>query len=195
VEGVSCGTDETQRLSQEIQGTWTSRRSNVRAVNPSQPPFPLACPRADRVSVAVRNWRSRSLDSADLRRLRFAANMANMNGATLGEVVHNARIKLGLKLREVTTKLDITPSYLSDIENDRRVPSEDVLGRLAAFLSLDVDDLMAMAGRVGDQAERYLKHHPTAGVLFRRISDKGLQEDQLQDLLRKVDKLSGKKGP
>ncbi|HVV51141.1 MAG TPA: helix-turn-helix transcriptional regulator [Polyangia bacterium] len=120
--------------------------------------------------------------------------MANTSGATLGEVIRNARVALGLTLREVTTKLKITPSYLSDIENDRRVPSEEVLTQLAELLRLDVDDLMAMAGRVGDQAERYLKQHPTAGVLFRRISDKGLREEELQELLRRVENLPKKKG-
>ena len=83
---------------------------------------------------------------------------------------------------------------MSDIEYDRRVPSEDVLSQLAQGLNLELDHLMALAGRVGDTAERYLKRHPAAGVLFRRISDRQLPEDDLKKLLLAVDKLGAKKG-
>ena len=134
------------------------------------------------------------LDEPNERRLRLSANMANMSGGTLGEVLRQARVKLDLGLREFAKKLGITPSYLSDIEYDRRVPSEEVLSKLAGALHLEVDHLMALAGRVGDDAERYLKHHPAAGVLFRRISDRKLPEEDLKKLLQEVDKMGSKKG-
>jgi transcriptional regulator with XRE-family HTH domain len=120
--------------------------------------------------------------------------MANTDGRSLGEVLRDARVVAGLSLRDVSKKLDLAPSYLSDIENDRRVPSEDVLGRLSEELGLKVDDLMARAGRVGEKAERYLKQHPAAGVLFRRISDKRLADDDLKKLLTQVDKMGSNKG-
>ncbi len=118
--------------------------------------------------------------------------MANTTGGTLGEILRDARVGLDQSLRELAKKLGLAPSYLSDIENDRRVPSEDVLRKLAAELKIEFDDLMAMAGRMGDQAERYMKRHPTAGLLFRRISDKRLRDEDLETLLRTVDEM-GKK--
>ena len=45
-----------------------------------------------------------------------------MPGLTLGEQVRRARGPLGL--RELARRIGITPSYLSDIEHDRRRPSE-----------------------------------------------------------------------
>ncbi len=118
--------------------------------------------------------------------------MANTD-KTIGETIRDARSAADLSLRDLSKELGISPSYLSDIENDRRVPSEEVVTQLATSLKLNFNDLMARAGRVGDQAERYLKHHPTAGVLFRRISDKRLPEDQLQKLLRAVENMEPKK--
>lgn len=118
--------------------------------------------------------------------------MANTSGG-LGDVLREARVAADLSLRDLAKRLGITPSYISDIENDRRVPSEDVLRLLANELKLDFDQLMAMAGRVGDQAERYLKQHPAAGTLFRRISDKKLPEEDLQKLLQQVDRMGTKK--
>jgi transcriptional regulator with XRE-family HTH domain len=120
--------------------------------------------------------------------------MANMAGGTLGEVLRDARVRADLTLRDLAKKLSLSPSYLSDIENDRRVPAEDVLRELANEFNLKFDDLMAMAGRIGDQAERYLKQHPAAGTLFRRISDKRLPEEDLKKLLQHVDRMGTKKG-
>ena len=112
-----------------------------------------------------------------------------MRERTLGEIIREGRLARKHGLRELARELVITPSYLSDIENDRRVPSEDVLRKLAARLDLDVDHLLALAGRFGDDAERYMKRNPSVGVLFRRISENNLKEDDIQKLVDQVEKL------
>ena len=116
-----------------------------------------------------------------------------MSHQTLGELIREARIAKGQSLREVAKLLEITPSYMSDIENDRRIPSEDVLRNIVKLLSLDFDHCMALAGRFGDNADRYMKKQPVAGVLFRRISENNLQEEELRDLLRRADKMGKKR--
>jgi transcriptional regulator with XRE-family HTH domain len=119
--------------------------------------------------------------------------MANTRGEkSLGEVIREARVAKG-SLREYAKKLDITPSYMSDIENDRRIPAEDVLKNIARLLRLDFGDLMARAGRFGDNAERYMRRHPTAGVLFRQISEANLADDDLVKLLEKAEELGRKR--
>lgn len=123
------------------------------------------------------------------------ANMANTGAGTLGEILRDARVGLDISLRALAKKLGLAPSYLSDIENDRRVPSEDVLEKLAVELKLEFDDVMALAGRVGDQAQRYMKRHPTVGLLFRRISEKRLRDEDLAKLLDQVDRMGKKREP
>ena len=112
-----------------------------------------------------------------------------MQERTLGDILREGRLAKGRGLRELVKELGITPSYLSDIENDRRIPSEEVLRKLASALDLDVDHLLALAGRFGDDAERYMKRNPSVGVLFRRISENKLKEDEIQKLVDQVDKL------
>lgn len=121
--------------------------------------------------------------------------MANPEAVSLGEYLRESRVAKDLGLREVARKLDLAPSYLSDIENDRRVPSEDVLKELAKVLGLEFDHLMALAGRFGDRAERYLKRNPAAGVLFRKISEANLENTDLQRLLKQAEALGKKRGP
>lgn len=107
---------------------------------------------------------------------------------TLGEFIREQRVERKRGLRDLAKSLEITPSYLSDIENDRRVPSEDVLRKISDLLGLNFDDVMALAGRFGEDAERYMKRHPTAGALFRRISEEKLDEQALRKLLRQAEK-------
>jgi transcriptional regulator with XRE-family HTH domain len=103
-------------------------------------------------------------------------------------------VEAGLGLRELARHLGKTPSYLSDIENDRRVPSEQVLRALSRELPVEFDELMALAGRFGEDAERYLRRSPAAAMLLRRISASRLGEQELGELLRKAEQLGRKKG-
>lgn len=86
----------------------------------------------------------------------------------------------------------MTPSYLSDIENDRRIPAEPLLQTLGSRLELDFDELMALAGRLGEQTQRYVRRSPEAARLFRRISEQQLDEYGLARLGSVLDSISHK---
>jgi transcriptional regulator with XRE-family HTH domain len=118
--------------------------------------------------------------------------MANTN-TTLGDVIRKARVATDQSLREFARAVGITPSYQSDIENDRRVPSEDVLKKIADLLGLNYEELMALAGRFGEDASRYLRRHPTAGALFRKLSETNAPEDVLRKMLREAEEFERKK--
>ena len=109
---------------------------------------------------------------------------------TLGDRIRVGRARKRLTLRELAALTGRTPSYLSDIENDRRVPSEDVLRSLADALNLDFDELMASAGRFGDAADRYLRRNPQAGMLFRRLSERNVGPEAIKRLMRQISELS-----
>lgn len=106
---------------------------------------------------------------------------------SLGEILREARLAKGISLRGLVGQMDITPSYLSDIENDRRVPAEDVLLRLAALLDLNFDDLMAQAGRFGDEAEQFAKKRPAAVKLFRRLANANPSDERIQQIIDEID--------
>jgi transcriptional regulator with XRE-family HTH domain len=111
---------------------------------------------------------------------------------TLGATLTDARVSKDLSLRELARKLDLAPSYVSDVEMDKRTPSEEVLRRWAKLLALDVDRLLALAGRMPAETERYLRREPAAGALFRRLSKENLSEEQLRQLNRQIDRLTKK---
>jgi transcriptional regulator with XRE-family HTH domain len=75
---------------------------------------------------------------------------------------------------------------LSDIENGRKVPSEDVVLGLASALDLDPDDLLAAAGRIGEGADQYIRANPDAAVLFRQLNKYQVGSEGLRRLIEQV---------
>lgn len=116
----------------------------------------------------------------------------NLN-ETLGDKIRVGRARKKMTLRNLSEITGNTPSYLSDIENDRRVPKETVLHGLAEALDLDFDELMAAAGRFGADADRYLRRNPQAGVLFRRLSERNVPPDVIKRLLDETPELRDEK--
>ena len=111
----------------------------------------------------------------------------------VGDMINKARVDKRLGLRALARQLDIAPSYLSDIENDRRVPSEAVLLKISQLLDLDFDVLMQEAGRLGEHAEQYLRQNQLAGQLFRRIAQSQLDQRGLEELLTNLKDIEAEK--
>ena len=113
--------------------------------------------------------------------------------ASLGDEIRDARVAKGLGLRALARLIEIAPSYLSDIEYNRRLPSEEVLRNICRHLELDVDRMLALAGRFGDGADEYLKQAPNAGVLFRRAQEHNLTDEDLRKLIQQADRMAQRK--
>jgi hypothetical protein len=56
-------------------------------------------------------------------------------------------------------------------------------------LKLDFDKLLSMAGRLGENADRYIRSQPAAGMLLRRVQERDLSDQQLRDLISRVNDL------
>ena len=110
---------------------------------------------------------------------------------TIGEIIAEARKNSGLSLRAVAGRVPVNFSYLAEIEKGKRMPSEKIIKALSqqAELNLDFDHMMSHSGRFGEEAEIYLKKHPTFGKVIRNVAKKSLDDNQLNALNETVDKL------
>ena len=67
---------------------------------------------------------------------------------TFGSFLREKRMACGLTLRGMAAKLDLSPVYMSNIENDRRAaPSQEYLERMALLLQLDKEVAAEAAGK------------------------------------------------
>ena len=111
--------------------------------------------------------------------------------ASFGDIIREARIGR-FTLREFARLLGVSPTHLSDVENNRRVPSEELLSKIASHLNLNLDQLLAAAGRVPEEARRAVENNPQAVALFRTAST--LDSEQLRRLKRLAEKMGQEKG-
>jgi transcriptional regulator with XRE-family HTH domain len=105
---------------------------------------------------------------------------------TLGQKLRTLRDAADLSLRELATKADVSAPFLSDIELGRRLPSPDVIERLAKVLSVDPEELRKHDLR---DLKRDIDADPAMGFAFRTASEQikagNITPQQLVELLKK----------
>ena len=71
------------------------------------------------------------------------------NGLQLGAFVRREREAKEIGLREMAKKIGVSPTYLSKVERDEFTPpTEDKVRAIAQIIECDIDELLAMAGRM-----------------------------------------------
>jgi transcriptional regulator with XRE-family HTH domain len=82
--------------------------------------------------------------------------------AGFGREVAARREALGLSLRELARRLDLSPGYMSDIEHGRRAPSDDTLEGLLHALECarERERWLALCGRLPGDLFELLVAHP-----------------------------------
>lgn len=92
----------------------------------------------------------------------------------LGGWLKEQRGRRGWSLRKAGEKFGITHSYLSALENERRVPSAEVLGRIAKAFDLSPEEVERLGGQVPPELRHWLERTPGAQELVTTLIDLGL---------------------
>lgn len=72
--------------------------------------------------------------------------------SSFGFIIAQARKAKHISQKELATRISkedgesISPQFINDIERDRRVPAEFIIGKLSAELNLDKDHLCLLTG-------------------------------------------------
>ena len=123
----------------------------------------------------------------------------NVHFQNFGEFLQKKREAAQITLRGMATKLDVSPSYLSDIEKGRRNPPEmDKLDLIANILHLSDDDktvMLDLAGKmrntVAPDLPEYIMERDYVSAALRTARDLDASE---ADWLRFVEELKQRKG-
>lgn len=103
----------------------------------------------------------------------------------LGREVRALREARGLGLREVARKLELSASYLSQLETGqlKTPPAAEVLRALAKLYEVDADRVLLLAGRVPEDVKALLLADPGLTRFLRAAGERGLSGTDLLALL------------
>ena len=108
---------------------------------------------------------------------------------TFGEYLREKRVQKGLSLRRFAELVELSPTYISQVENGvQSPPTADRAKVMAVVLGEPEDVLVVLAGRVPDDISEILLEHPQETAAFIRET-KGLSPEQLVGLTEEARRL------
>jgi transcriptional regulator with XRE-family HTH domain len=104
---------------------------------------------------------------------------------SLGEYIKRRRDEMDYSLREFARKIDITATFLSDIEKGTRHPSDEVLKKIANELGDSFENLKELDNRVPvKELKELFNSNPKYGFAFRKLAENKISPE---DLLKLID--------
>ena len=108
-------------------------------------------------------------------------------GPSLGGTIRKLRLKVHITLRELARRVDVSPAHLSDIEHGRRMPSDDLLRRIAAEFA-DVgatyESLRILKPQLEDDLEKWVAESSVVRELLREAKNSPRSAREMLDRLR-----------
>lgn len=107
---------------------------------------------------------------------------------TFGERLRAARVAKGYSLRKFAKEVDVSPTYLSQVEQSKVAPpTADRVERIANLLGESVDEWMALADRLADELPDIIHRSPVIPDILRATN--GMTAEQLKRLRQAADEI------
>jgi transcriptional regulator with XRE-family HTH domain len=95
----------------------------------------------------------------------------------------------GITLRDFARRLEVSPTYISQIEQGNfKPPAEPVVVSMARILGQDSDELLALAGRVADDLDDIIRGQPKELATFLRKA-KGLTPEDIARFSQQAERI------
>jgi transcriptional regulator with XRE-family HTH domain len=105
---------------------------------------------------------------------------------TLGEYIRESREKNDFSLREFAKRIECSAAFLSDIELNRRNPSDSLFSRIAKELNVSEKELSKFDTRPPTENMRTMSQKdPKYAFAFRSIMESGLTADEMIHIAKK----------
>ena len=110
---------------------------------------------------------------------------------TFGSYIRNLRIKNNIGQRELAKKIGVAPSYLNDMEkNKRTAPRVDLIKKLSIILKADLDLLNDLAGSskktLAPDIVNFIENNPNVVSLLRAAKNSKLSNDEILNIEKKI---------
>ncbi len=117
--------------------------------------------------------------------------MTNRRHIKFGAYVRQERESREIGLREMAKKIGVSPTYISKVERDEfPPPAEDKVRKIAEIFGIDVDELLALAGKVSSDLSEIIRENPRELAALLRTT-RGMTADDVARLAREADKTKG----
>lgn len=105
---------------------------------------------------------------------------------TFGKRVRAKRTEKQITLRKFAEMIEVSPTYISQIERDEfKPPSEEIIRQIAKILGENEDEMLALAKKVSSDLPDIIQKHPKEVATFLRTA-KGFSREDWQDLTQKI---------
>ena len=110
---------------------------------------------------------------------------------TFGSYIRRLRIKNNIGQRELAKKIGVAPSYLNDMEkNKRTAPRTDLIKKLSVILKADLDLLNDLAGNskktLAPDIVNFIENNPNIVSLLRAAKNSKLSNDEILNIEKKI---------
>ena len=119
-----------------------------------------------------------------------------MHASELGQEIRKLRLQAGVTLRGLAARLQVSPAHLSDLEHNRRRPSEKLLRRIAHELrhvGATFETLEELLTGIDPETRDWAASTPGARALFRELLESGRDPREIRRALEKLIGPRGKK--
>ena len=111
---------------------------------------------------------------------------------TFGSYIRSLRIDSGIGQRELAKKIDISPSYLNDLEkNKRNAPKVELINKFSVLLKADLELLYNLAGNsnksIPPDLSEYIDNNPKIISLIRSLKNRNFNDDEIDTLIKNTD--------
>tara|TARA_B110000438_G_scaffold300141_1_gene351850 strand:- start:2002 stop:3123 length:1122 start_codon:yes stop_codon:yes gene_type:complete len=112
---------------------------------------------------------------------------------TFGSYIRKLRIKNNIGQRELAKKIGVAPSYLNDMEkNKRTAPRTELIKKLSVILKADLDLLYDLAGDskkgIAPDIVDYVENNPKIISLLRAAKNSKISNNEIEELEKKINK-------
>ncbi|MBP2681845.1 MAG: Helix-turn-helix domain [Candidatus Krumholzibacteriota bacterium] len=125
------------------------------------------------------------------------ANVVYMETSHLGQEIRRLRLRAGITLRGLATRVQVSAAHLSDIEHNRRRPSEKLLRSITSELE-HVGATFEAFDRLGTgidpETREWIASTPGVRKLLRAVKESGSQPQEiLHEILPLLEKRVARK--
>lgn len=127
-----------------------------------------------------------------------------------GKILEHQRKKLNLTLMEAAKKLDISFSYLCDMEKGRKLPPNstkethrDLLQKIKEEYQMadnEYEELLKASdqelidkGHISNDISEYMSDNPLATIALRKAVNKSLSETDWKEIIKKIEERNNEK--